>query len=158
MKLRTYISFLIALVIFSSFSSFPNNVEPGVSFYKGSYDNMLREARKQKKGIILDFWASWCGPCKKMDMETFSDPALAKYIANNYIIYKVDIDTFDGMEITDKFAVESFPSMLILNHKAKPLEKLKGFYPPNFLAKELKNIVEKYQIFPDNQQQEFAVN
>ncbi|SOE22108.1 Thioredoxin [Spirosomataceae bacterium TFI 002] len=158
MKTRTYIFFLLAMISLSSFDFGPGKSESSVSFYKGSYDNMLREARKQKKGIILDFWASWCGPCKKMDMETFTDPALAKYIEANYLIFKVDIDTFDGMEITDKFAVESFPSMLIMNHKAKPLEKLKGFYPPHYLEKELKNIVDKYQIIPESYKSELAAN
>lgn len=158
MKNRAYILILITSVLFSSFTFGPGDKETGVEFYKGSYDNLLRQARKENKPIILDFWASWCGPCKKMDNETFSDPDLAKYLKANFIIYKVDIDTFDGMEITDKFAVESFPSMLILDKKAKPLEKLKGFYPPNFLEKELKTIVDQYQLYMEDQTQEFALN
>lgn len=158
MKNRVNIIILITSVLFSSFTFGLGEKEAGVEFYNGSYDNLLRQARKENKPIILEFWASWCGTCKKMDNETFNDPDLAKYLKANFIIYKVDIDTFDGMEITDKFAVESFPSMLVLDKKAKPLEKLKGFYLPNYLENELKTIVDQYQLYAEDQTQEFALN
>ncbi len=111
-----------------------------LEFYNGTYDNFLREAKKIKKPIILNFWASWCSPCQKLDKETFANSDFANYANNNFISYKVDIDSYDGMEITDRFSVESFPTILILDHKANFAARLKGYYTPQGLEAELKKI------------------
>ena len=114
-----------------------------VSFYSDSYDNFLREARKQDKIAILDFWASWCAPCKKMEEETFNDPEFAAYMNQNFIVYKVNVDTFDGMEIANRFGVESFPTIIKLNSRGKFEAEWKGFFPANYLKNILINSSEK---------------
>lgn len=106
-------------------------------FFEGSYDNFLREARKQNKVAIIDFWASWCAPCKKMDNETFANSEVSRHINENYLIYKVNVDTFDGMEIANRFGVESFPTIITLDSRGKFIKELKGFFPPNHLIDRL---------------------
>ncbi|MDP5139121.1 MAG: thioredoxin family protein, partial [Spirosomaceae bacterium] len=107
------------------------------AFYSGSYDDVLREARKQDKTVVLDFWAEWCAPCKKMDNETFSDFELAKVLNEKFLVYKVNIDTFDGMEIANRFGVESFPTIITLDSKGKYIDEFKGFFPANNLREKL---------------------
>lgn len=134
------------LVLITLFSSFLGNIElqaqkaqqqSQVSFYAGSYDDFLREARKQNKVAILDFWASWCAPCQKLDKETFNDPEFAAYINQNFLVYKVNVDTFDGMEIANRFEVESFPTLIKLNSRGRFEKEWKGFFPPNYLKEML---------------------
>lgn len=125
---------LTCLVISTLLFSFqPANI----FFYRGSYDNFLREAKKQQKPILLDFWASWCAPCQKMDKETFNDPALTAYINDKYVIYKVNVDTFDGMEIANKFRVNAFPTLLVLSSRGIQNKEIKGFYPADMLLQEI---------------------
>lgn len=107
------------------------------NFYSGSYDDFLREARKQDKTVVLDFWAAWCAPCKKMDNETFSNPELGKFLNEKFLVFKVNIDTFDGMEIANRFAVESFPTIITLDSRGKFIDELNGFFPANRLLEKL---------------------
>lgn len=159
--MKTIVAFLISTLLVTGISSFKSDKvksNGGTEFYSGSYDNLIREAKKQKKMVILDFWAQWCGPCQKLDRETFSDKSLGNYIAQNYIIYKVDIDTFDGMEIVDRFAVDVFPTIMVFDPKEGAVGKYKGFYPPNYLQKELEKIQSKYNYYPVSTKESLAAN
>ena len=59
--------------------------------------------------LVVDFWATWCGPCKKIapDVE-----ALAEEYKDQVIIGKCDVD--DNDELTGKFGVRNIPTVLFI--------------------------------------------
>lgn len=61
----------------------------------------IEEAQKLSdsipKRIFIDFSTSWCGWCKRMDAETFSNPVIAKYMNANYYCVKFDAETRDSV-------------------------------------------------------------
>ncbi len=105
------------------------------SFFTGSYQELLQEAKRLKKPIILDFTASWCGPCKKMASETYSDEIVASIVSLKYFAYKVDVQELESLEIADKYQAFQYPTTLFLDYNGKILGRLKGFYPPEYFIK-----------------------
>ena len=137
MKLKVLGFLGIALIVLASYKNEKKINLSEVRFYDGSYDELLRESRKQKKPIILEFWANWCIPCRKMENETFANPDFAAFINKNFLVYKVNIDTFDGMDIADKYNIDAYPTLVLLDAKNKYINRYKGFFPAYYLKKEL---------------------
>ena len=113
---------------------------PAVLFRTSTYEDVVNEARKTNKPILLDFWATWCAPCHRLDKLTFTDVALGDYVNTNFVPYRVNIDDFSGMDIVDKYGVKTYPTMLIINSMDESVMRvITGFYLPVYLRKELES-------------------
>ena len=76
------------------------------------WNTVFENHRKDKNILLINFTATWCGPCKKLK------PELEKLISNNNYknvkFYKVDIDKCN--EIVDKLKIESVPTTLLIKN------------------------------------------
>ena len=91
----------------------------------------FQEMINQDKPVLVDFFATWCGPCKMMT-PILDD--LKKRIGDNASVIKIDVDK--NPQAAAAFQVQSVPT-LILFKKGKVLWKQSGVVP----AKELENII-----------------
>jgi thioredoxin-related protein len=55
-----------------------------------TWEDAIELNKTTNKKVIVDLYTDWCGWCKKMDRETFKDPQVAAYIAENFIAVKLD--------------------------------------------------------------------
>lgn len=56
------------------------------------FETVMNEAKKLNKIIFIDYYATWCQPCKKMDQQVFADPDVANFINERFISVKVQMD------------------------------------------------------------------
>ncbi len=82
-----------------------------------------------------------------MDAETYSNEDLAEFLNNNFLVYRVNIDSFEGMEIVEKFEVKVFPTILVGDYRANEIAQLTGFYNPRYLENTLKSLNDKNRFF-----------
>ncbi len=72
-------------------------------------DENYEELAAQGKPMVLDFWATWCGPCKKIG-------PIIEELANEYegqvIIGKVDVE--EAEDLTSEFGVRNVPTVLFI--------------------------------------------
>ncbi len=94
-------------------------------------------AKAQKKMMLVDVYTTWCGPCKRMDAETYSDPRVKRFIKEHFIAVKVDAEDNQGREFCEKNNVHSYPTLLIFDEAGTTIDRFSGFVSVRELLREL---------------------
>ncbi len=76
--------------------------------------------------VLLDFHASWCGPCRQMR------PEVEKLVQKGYPVKSVDIDR--SPELSERYKVSAVPTYVIVDARGKALAKTSGAMPAAQLA------------------------
>lgn len=99
----------------------------GIEFFEGSFDAAKREAKKSKKLIFLDAYASWCGPCKRMSSSVFTDANVGAYFNKNFVNLKIDMEKGEGKTLSRQYQVEYYPTLFFLDAEGKVVKKIVGY-------------------------------
>lgn len=101
---------------------------------------IFEQAKKDKRLILVDFSAEWCGFCKKMDKTTWRDPQVLAVINENFIPVKVE-DEVDP-ELAEKYRDYGRPAMIVLDADGKEVFKKTGYQTPQFMLWTLQGVLQ----------------
>jgi len=101
--------------------------EQGITFFKGSFNEALAEAKKQNKPLFVDFYATWCVPCKRMAKEVFTLPEVGEYFNPRFISLQIDAEKPENVDVAKTYKVEAFPTLGILDGEGKALSINVGY-------------------------------
>nr|PNR50640.1 hypothetical protein PHYPA_009826 [Physcomitrium patens] len=87
---------------------------------KSHWQAKLDDAQSRQKIVVVDFNASWCGPCRLMG-PIFVE--LSKKYENNFIFLKVDVD--EVLEVTNDWEIRAMPTFLFIKD-GKEIDKIVG--------------------------------
>jgi thiol-disulfide isomerase/thioredoxin len=99
-----------------------------------NYDEALRIATEEDKMIFVDFYTTWCGPCKKMDKLIFQNDSVQRVLGEHFILLKYDAENDTTHHLSKKYHIRSYPTGLILNDDGYVLNRKYGFPGEDFLA------------------------
>ncbi len=89
-------------------------------------DEVLAQAKKSGKPVIVDFFTTWCHPCKLFDEKILPDAAVQKALGDViYVRYDAE-DGGPGLEAADRYSVSSYPSFLALDADGKIRARFEG--------------------------------
>jgi thiol-disulfide isomerase/thioredoxin len=84
----------------------------GIQFEYGDWSSVKAKAKKENKIIFIDFYTSWCGPCKMLSKNIFPQKAVGDFYNKNFINYKVDAEKGEGPKLAQKFGVKAYPTLI----------------------------------------------
>lgn len=138
--MKNNLKFGLLTIIFTLLYSFisidskkESDKNEGIQFKNANLKAALKAAQEQKKIVFVDVYASWCGPCKMLDRQTFSNKKVGEYFNNKFISVKINGETSEGREIMSEYQLRSYPTLLFLDEKGNVISKNTGFHS----AKEL---------------------
>lgn len=86
------------------------------------------QAKREGRILLVNVAAAWCHWCHVMDERTFSDPRVAKVLADSFVCIRVDADA--RPDLAERYAEWGWPANAILTPDAKPVLELRGFQAP----------------------------
>lgn len=108
-----------------------------------AYPAALEAARAEQKLVLVDFFTTWCPPCKKLDRETWPDPRVAKWLGERTVALKVDAEK--DAELARRYRVEVYPTIVIAKADGSEIDRILGFLPPEQFVAEVEARIERAQ-------------
>lgn len=121
---------LCLLVLFTATSFAPaddNEVSAGIKFTEARWANILKQAKAQKKVIFLDAYASWCGPCKLLQKNTFTQKSVGDLFNKRFINVKMDMEKGEGPALAQVYPLEGYPTLLFIDGNGRVVKRVMGY-------------------------------
>jgi len=109
MKIKT----ITLVLIFAASTCFAQN--KSINFEAGSFAEIKAKAKKENKLIFIDAFTTWCGPCKWLAKNVFTNDTVAEYFNTKFINASIDMEKGEGIEIAKQYEVRCYPNLLFID-------------------------------------------
>src|SRR5580765_4969291 len=90
----------------------PGRIEIEGPFQELGFDQALAAAKKDGKVVMIDFFTTWCGPCKRLDKVTWADADVQKWLGEKTVALKIDAEK--EAKLADRFDVHAYPTIVFV--------------------------------------------
>ena len=127
--MRQFLSLcLVVLLTASSFTSAKvDDRAAGIQFTSARWADILKKAKTENKLIFLDAYASWCGPCKMLQKNVFTQKTVGDYFNKRFINVKMDMEKGEGPALAQMYPLEAYPTLLFINGNGRLVKKAIGY-------------------------------
>ena len=142
-----FLSFSLALTL-------TNTVQGQESIQWMKFEEAIAANAKNPKMILVDVYTDWCGWCKKMDKDTFTDPRVVAHFQKNFYAVKLNAEdtnrkfpflgkTFTEAVMAASMRVNSYPNFVVIEPGLQNIAQLPGYREPEAFLAGLAELIEK---------------
>ena len=98
-----------------------------IDFRESGFAKALEAAKVENKLVFMDCYTSWCGPCKRMAAQEFTQEKAGEYFNPRFVSVKIDMEKGEGVELRKRYDVNAYPTLLVLNAEGELLCRHAGY-------------------------------
>lgn len=151
MKSASLFTFFLSLSLALTLT---NTVQGQESIQWMKFEEAIAANAKNPKMILVDVYTDWCGWCKKMDKDTFTDPRVIAHFQKNFYAVKLNAEdtnrkfpfmgkTFSEAEMAASMRVNSYPNFVVIEPGLQNIAQLPGYREPEAFLAGLVELIEK---------------
>ena len=143
------LTFLILTMWFNTTLSAQETTK-GISFHDNKpWKEILQLAKKENKLIFMDCYTSWCGPCKALAKNVFTQEKVGDFFNPRFINVKYDMEKGDGKMLNEQYKkhIIGYPTLLLINAEGKVLQQLAGYKDADELIEGIRSASEGKDLF-----------
>lgn len=99
----------------------------GIKFNEGQWNDLLAKAKAQNALIFVDAYTTWCGPCKMMASQVFTQKEVGDFYNSKFINAKIDMEKGEGIELAQRYTVQAYPSFLFVDGDGMVVHRAVGY-------------------------------
>ena len=98
-----------------------------LSVIEQNYPQALAAAAAEDKLLFVDFYTTWCAPCKELDRDVFRNDSVASILARDFVLLRYDAERDTAWHLAKKHHVNSYPTGLLLTPAGEVVLRKYGF-------------------------------
>lgn len=107
----------------------------GIHFEDVPWKKALERAGREHKLVFLDAYTSWCGPCKMMSRQVFTNDTVGALFNERFVNVKFDMEKGEGADLATRYNVYFYPTLLFLDSTGAVVHRAVGLQSvPEFTA------------------------
>lgn len=111
----------------------------GVSFVDASFEEAQAQARASSSLLLVEVFATWCGPCKRQAAEVFEAPAGAA-LAKGMVAWRADFDAPEQRARMEQWNILSLPTVLVLRSDGSEIDRVEGYETKDAFVAEVEQL------------------
>jgi thiol-disulfide isomerase/thioredoxin len=123
-----------------------------------TFQQVLDLAKKENKIIFMDCYTTWCGPCKRLASEVFTNPEVGVTFNEKFINVKFDMEHDEGPAISTKYQIRAYPTLLWIDYNGVIKHKVVGGLSADGLIQAGQQASDPYTGQLDGMEKKWAMN
>ncbi len=133
--IRMKISLAAVAMAFVAFTSVAN---AEVHFRNISFEEAKQAAATEHKVVMIDFYTTWCGWCKVLDRNTYTDPAVTQLTDAKFVCVKIDAEKGEGIGLAKQYQITGYPTIVFFDEGGKEIDRVVGYEDPSRFVQSLR--------------------
>jgi thiol-disulfide isomerase/thioredoxin len=102
------------------------NAQQKLTMIDQDYELAKTTAAQQQKLLIIDFYTTWCIPCKELDKKIFQNDSISQKIGTDFIVLRYDAEKDAVHNLSLKHHIASYPTTIVLSPTGNVIRKMYG--------------------------------